>query len=91
MFGGSGGDWESSWVCVVVGGLLWVVVVCEGESFCGLGLGVVCVLWLRRLRGVRWVLLLEVVRLCTRLVTYSSSSPVITYLRWDRESDSACC
>ena len=26
-----------------------------------------------------------------RLVTYVSSSPVITYLRWDRESDSACC
>ena len=26
-----------------------------------------------------------------RLVTFSYSSPVITYLRWDRESDSACC
>jgi hypothetical protein len=25
------------------------------------------------------------------LVTYAPSSPVITYLRWDRESDSACC
>ena len=26
-----------------------------------------------------------------RLVTYVSSSPVITYLRWDRERDSAWC
>ena len=26
-----------------------------------------------------------------RLVTNVSSSPVITYLRWDRESASACC
>jgi hypothetical protein len=25
-----------------------------------------------------------------RLVTYVSSSPVITYLRWDCDSDSAC-
>jgi hypothetical protein len=74
-----------------VSGLLWDVVACEGESFCGLGLGVVCALWLRRLRSVRWVLLVGLVRSCMRLVTYSSSSPVMTYLRWDRESDSACC
>ena len=26
-----------------------------------------------------------------RSVTYVSSSPVITYLRWDRENNSACC
>jgi hypothetical protein len=26
-----------------------------------------------------------------RLVTYVSSSPVNTYLRWDRDSDSAWC
>jgi hypothetical protein len=45
LFGGSGGgDWESSWVCVMVSGLLRVIVVCEGESFCGLGLGVIYVL-----------------------------------------------
>ena len=90
LFGGSGGgDWESSWVWVVVSGLLRVIIACEGEYFCGLVLGVICVLWLRRLCSVRWVLLLGLVRLCMRLVTYSSSPPVITYLRWDRESDSA--
>jgi hypothetical protein len=33
LFGGSGGDWESSWVCVVVSGLLRMVVVCEGAYF----------------------------------------------------------
>ncbi len=45
LFGGSGGgDWESSWVCVMVSGFLRVIVVCEGESFCGLGLGVIYVL-----------------------------------------------
>ena len=89
LFGGSGGVWESSLVCVVVRVLLRVDVVSEGEAFCGLGLGIGCVLWLRRLRGVRYALLLEVVRLCIRLVTYSSSFPVITYFRWDRESNFA--
>jgi hypothetical protein len=49
------------------------------------------VLFLRRLRCVRCVFRVRVVRSCIRLVTYSSRSPVIMYVRWDRESDSACC
>ena len=78
-------------MCVVGSGLLRVIVACEGGYCFGLDLGVICVLWLRRLRRVRWVLWVGLVRLCMRSVTYSSSSPVITYLRWVRESDSACC
>jgi hypothetical protein len=74
-----------------VSGLLREFVACRGGSFCALGLGVNCVLWLRQLRCVRCVLRVGLVMSCIRLVTYSSSSPVITYLRWDRVSDSACC
>ena len=68
-----------------------VIVACKGGSSFGLDLGVLYVLWWRRLRRVRWVLRVGLVRLCMRLVTFSSSSPVITYFRWGRESDSACC
>ena len=90
LFDGSGGgDWELSWVWMVVSGLLRVVVACEGESCFGLELEAICVIRLRRLRRVWWVLRVGLVRLCMRSVTYSSTSPVITYLMWDRESDSA--
>ena len=75
---------------MVVCGLLWVIVACGGGSCFRLDLGVICVLWLRRFRRVRWVLRVGLVRVCMRLVMYSSSSPVIAYLRWDRESDSVC-
>jgi len=78
------------WVWVRVCGFLRVVVVCGGEFCFGLVL-VSCVCLLRRGRGIRWVLWMGLVRSCMRLVTYVSSSPVITYLRWDRESDSMCC
>ena len=86
-----GGNLESSWVWVMVSSLLRMVIACEGESCIGLELGAICVLRLRRLRRLRWLLRVGLVRFCMRLVTYSSSSPVITYLRWDRESDSTCC
>ena len=76
---------------MVVSSLLRVIVACDGGSCFELVLGVICVLWLRRLRGVRWVLRAGLVRLCMRLVTFSSSSPVITYLRWYSDSNSACC
>ena len=72
-------------------GLLREIVVDKGESYLGLVSEVSCVYLLRRVRGVRWVHWVGLVRLCMRLVTYVSSSPVITYLRWERESDSACC
>ena len=73
-------------------GLLREIVVSEGESCLGLvSEDISCVYLLRRVRGVRWVRWVGLVRLCMRLVTYVSSSPVITYLRWKRESDSAYC
>ena len=45
LFGvGSGWSaWVSCEVVLVVSGLLRVFLVCEGGSFCGLGLGVICV------------------------------------------------
>ena len=76
-----GEDWEFSWVWVVVSGLLRVVVACEGGSCFELELGAICVLRLRQLRRVRWVHRVGFVRLCMRLVTYSSNSLVMTYLR----------
>jgi hypothetical protein len=83
LFDGSrGGDWELRWVWVVVSSLLRVVVTCESGSCFGLELGAICVLRLRRLRRVQWVLRVGLMRLCMRSVTYSSSSPVMTYLRW---------
>ncbi len=49
LFDGSrGGDWEFSWVWVVVCGLLRVVVACEVGSCIELGLEAICVLRLRR-------------------------------------------
>ena len=38
-----GGDWELSWVWVVVSSLLRVVVACEGGSCFGLELEAICV------------------------------------------------
>jgi len=86
FFGGfcvraEGGSWCWSWSWVRVGGLLRVVFVGEGESCFGLVLEVSCVYLIRLLRGVRWVCWVGLVRLCMRLVTYVSSSQVITYLR----------
>ncbi len=63
----------------------------KGEAFSLLVLGVGCVRLLRRVwwvLGERWV---ELVRSCMRLVTYVSSPLEITYLRWDRESNSSLC
>ncbi len=80
LFDGSkGGNWELSWVWVAVSSLLRLVVACEGGSCFGLELGAIYVLRFWRLRRVRWVLRVGLVRLCMRLVTYSSSSPVMTY------------
>jgi hypothetical protein len=76
-----GGSWCWSWVLMRVCGLLWVVDVGEGESFFGSVSEVSCVCLLRLLREVRWVCWVGLERLCMRLVTYVSSSPVMTYLR----------
>jgi len=59
-----------------VGGVVWV------------GVGCVCVL---RLVCVLGAFCGVVARVWTRSVTNGSSSPVMMYLRWDLESDSACC
>ena len=78
------------WLLVRVRGLLRVV----SESGGGvggavwLGFGWVSLLRLARVRGLCCGV---VERVCTRFFTNVSSSPVMTYLRWDRESDSACC
>jgi len=76
---------------VRVCGLLRVVDVGEGEFCFGSISEVSCVCLLRLLRVIRWVYWAELERLCMRLVTYVSSSPVMRYVRLDRESDSACC
>ncbi len=49
--------------------------------------------WVRglRLKGVRVTRGGGVVRLCMRLLTNVSSSPVSTYFRWDLDNASACC
>ena len=71
---GAGGDWELSWLWVKVCRRLRVVLVCEGGSCFGLVLGASCVCLLRRVRGVRWVVWVESVRLCMKSVTYVFSS-----------------
>ena len=54
LFDGSrGGDWDLSWVWVLVCGLLRMVIAYEIGSCIGLGLGAICVFSLRRLRRVR--------------------------------------
>jgi hypothetical protein len=76
-----GGSWCWSWVWVRVCGLLRVVNGGEGEFCFGSVSEVSYVCLLRLLRVVRWVCWVGLERLCMRLVTYVSSSPVMTYLR----------